>query len=112
MSFAQPAAFETSLATPERFASGCNFRISRMAASTRACPLPLTITDTDSAASARADAKPIPAVEPVTNALLPSSCRSMSPFSNQQHAGLLLRFIFNEAGAVLGKLAYFRVALR
>src|SRR6266851_2950760 len=103
MSFAQPAAFETSLATPDTFALGCNFRISRMAVSTRVCPLPLTITDALSAASARAVAKPIPAVEPVTNTLLPFSCRSIGLFFHQQHAGVLPQFNFSKQPPCWGK---------
>ena len=38
---------------------------------------PLTTTTAPSRASASAIAKPIPAVEPVTSARLPRSCRSM-----------------------------------
>ena len=45
---------------------------------TRSAVLPLTITRAPSPASAEAIASPMPAVEPVTSARLPASCRSMS----------------------------------
>ena len=47
------------------------------ASRTRGSPRPLTTTTAPSRASASAIAKPIPAVEPVTSARLPRSCRSM-----------------------------------
>src|ERR1700733_12783836 len=93
VSLAQPAAFETSLATPDTSALECDFRILAMAASTRSCVLPFTTTDAPSAANALAAAKPIPAVDPVTNTFLPASFRSMSLSFHRQHATLLLRFI-------------------
>src|SRR5712692_6610579 len=51
--------------------------ISRTAASTRSCVRPFTITSAPSRASARAMANLMPAVDPVTSALLPRSWRSM-----------------------------------
>src|SRR5581483_11678275 len=49
-----------------------------MAAATRAAERPLTITSAPSRARAVAMANPIPAVEPVTKALLFFRCKSMS----------------------------------
>ena len=53
-------------------------RIFPTASSTRCGVRPLTTTEAPSRYSPAAAAKPIPAVEPVTNARLPRSCRSMS----------------------------------
>src|SRR3984885_2060284 len=109
VSFAQPAAFETSLATPDTSALECDFRILAMAASTRCCVLPFTTTDAPSAANALAVAKPIPAVEPVTNTFLPASCRSMGASLNQLRAAISLPFIFDAVADLFRKIAHFGV---
>src|SRR5271170_2228037 len=112
MSFAQPAAFATSLATPETSAFGCDFRILAMAASTRCCVLPFTTTDAPSAANALAVAKPIPAVEPVTNIFLSASCRSMGASFNQQQATFPQRFSSAAAADLFRKIAHFETSYR
>src|SRR5580704_19285752 len=97
----QPAAVETSVATPEIFAPGCDFRISAIAAFTRSCVRPFTITDAPSAASPRAVANPIPAVDPVTNAALPFSWRSILPFVNRED--VLRGFRCNESPQIFNR---------
>src|SRR5712691_7022377 len=58
-------------------AFGRDLRMAAMASDTRASVRPLTITRVPSAASDLAMAKPIPAVEPVTKAVLFSSFKFM-----------------------------------
>src|ERR1700720_875015 len=67
----QPAAVETSAATPRALPPGAALAISATAASTLACVLPLTTTSAPAAASPRAVAWPMPEVEPVTSAVFP-----------------------------------------
>src|SRR5271156_6041901 len=112
MSFAQPAAFATSLATPDTFALGCALRILATAASTRSWVLPFTTTDAPSAANALAVAKPIPAVEPVTNTFLPASCKSMNPSFHPQQGSFSPRFIFDASAELFRKIAHFGARYR
>src|SRR3989442_14586412 len=56
---------------------GCDFRMDAMLSDTRASVRPLTITRVPSAASDLTIAEPIPAVEPVTKAVLFSSFKFM-----------------------------------
>src|SRR3989449_11097784 len=76
---ATPAAVPRSAATPETCAPapGAARRTSAVAARTRDSVRPFTMTAAPSRASARAMARPMPAVEPVTTAVLPASCRSI-----------------------------------
>ena len=69
---------ERSATRPSRRAAGWSRRIASSAVTTRASVRPFTTTRAPSAASPLAMAKPIPAVEPVTSASLPSSCRFMA----------------------------------
>src|SRR6266850_491088 len=78
--FSTPWAVPRSAGTPRRSAFSTLVRIFLTAASTRASVRPLTMTLAPSAASAAAMAKPIPAVDPDTTAVLPLIFRSISRF--------------------------------
>jgi hypothetical protein len=67
----QPAAVETSAATPRTLALGTTFVIAATAASTLAWVRPLTTTVVPAEASPLAMAWPMPEVEPVTSAVFP-----------------------------------------
>src|SRR6267378_3149738 len=75
-----PWAVPKSAGTPRRSLFSTLVRIFLTAASTRASVRPLTMTLAPSAASAAAMAKPIPAVDPDTTAVLPLIFRSISRF--------------------------------
>src|ERR1700736_4590955 len=70
-------ALARSAAKGSSFAFGCDLRMDSIASDTRSSVRPFTITRAPSAASDLAMAKPIPAVEPVTNAVLFSSFKFM-----------------------------------
>jgi len=61
------------------FARGCFRKTFARAAATRSSERPFMITVAPSPARAEQMAKPMPAVEPVTKASLPVSCKSMVP---------------------------------
>src|SRR5258707_3674012 len=67
----QPAAVETSAATPRTLAPGTSLAIAATAASTLAWVRPLTATVAPAEASPLAMAWPMPEVEPVTSAVFP-----------------------------------------
>ena len=74
-------------------AFGCDPLMDAMASDTRASVRPFTITRVPSAASDLAMAKPIPAVEPVTKAVLFSSFRFMDVFGCVFHSTLNLPMV-------------------
>src|SRR5580698_10550670 len=63
---------------PRSAAIPCAEPLASIAARTRSSVRPFTITDAPSFANACAIAKPMPAVEPDTRAVLPLSCRSIA----------------------------------
>jgi hypothetical protein len=71
MSAAHPASVATSAATPSAVAPGTSARNAATAAATLSCLRPLITTRAPAAARPRAMAWPMPAVEPVTSAVLP-----------------------------------------
>src|SRR6266404_101527 len=73
-----PAKPQKSAAMPSTLAFVVLDRIAAIAAFTRSCVRPFTKTCAPSLASELAIAKPIPAVDPVTNAVFPVSFRSTS----------------------------------
>src|SRR5512133_3473011 len=77
MALSAPADVPRSTANALSFALGTLASTCFMAESTRDWVLPFTMTVAPSRASPSAMANPIPAVDPVTSAVLPSSCRSM-----------------------------------
>src|SRR5207237_379777 len=73
-----PSAVDRSAPTPVTSPSPLTPRILTTASSTRSTVRPLMTTEAPSWYRPAAAANPIPAVEPVTNARLPRTCRSMS----------------------------------
>ena len=74
---AVPSAVPLSAASFSSFAPGTRARMSAMAASTLAAVRPLTMTVAPSRARAVAISRPMPPVEAVTSAVMPSSSRSI-----------------------------------
>ena len=81
-SAAAPSAVATSAAAPSKRASGCSDRSSATTASTRAESRPFTYATAPHSASRAAIARPMPCVDPLTNALFPDRSICIAPLSD------------------------------